>query len=182
MMENSLLGRGIVDVADILPHEAALVGPHFASAHDLDERPQSSSQPIRNLQEPRYEPVILIADDEPELVRLLEYQFNNYGYITIVARNGREALNQAFEHKPDLILLDLMLPELHGYEVCRILKGSPIMRLIPIIMLTALAMQEDKQKGFMLGADDYITKPFEIRELLSRVNAVLGRTYGRSCL
>lgn len=173
------LGRGIVDVADLWPHEVALFGPPLSSAHDLDQRGEENSTPARRGVRPTGHPLILIAEDEPEMARLLEYQLRLNGYRTVWARNGREALNEAFDHRPDLIVLDLLLPELHGFEVCRMLKNSPLTRLIPVIMVTALAMQEDKQRGFALGADDYITKPFEVRELLARINAVLSRTEGR---
>ena len=125
-------------------------------------------------------PFILIAEDDRDLGRLLVFSLQRRGYRARVATDGRAALNAAFEHKPDLILLDLMLPILHGYEVCRLLKSSPVLDHIPVIILTALVTTEDKVKGFKLGADDYLTKPFAMPELLARMNAPLSRRKRRN--
>ncbi|HUI08323.1 MAG TPA: response regulator [Verrucomicrobiae bacterium] len=117
--------------------------------------------------------VILIAEDEPDTANLLQFHLQRRGYHTTVAADGFHALNLTFERHPDLIILDLMLPKLHGFEVCRMLKESPSTRDIPVFMLTALASSESKVQGFSLGANDYLTKPFEIPELLARIESLL---------
>jgi DNA-binding response OmpR family regulator len=118
---------------------------------------------------------ILIVEDEVDAGRLLHYHLRQKGYECRIAMDGRAALNAVFKEKPDLILLDLMLPTLNGLEICRLLKGAPATRQIPIIMVTAMATPDDIVRGFKLGADDYVTKPFEMRELLARVAALLRR-------
>jgi DNA-binding response OmpR family regulator len=119
--------------------------------------------------------LVLIAEDEPDAATLLVFHLRRQGFRTLVAPDGVAALNVMFAEKPALLLLDLMLPKLHGLEVCRMLKASPITQHIPIIMVTALSMPDDKLKGFGQGADDYVTKPFNMPELLARVDAVLRR-------
>ena len=118
-------------------------------------------------------PRILIVDDEPEIVRGLEDNLRFEGYQTATAANGEEALATAAREAPDLILLDIMMPGLSGWDVCRALRGKGID--VPIIMLTARSEETDRVRGLELGADDYITKPFSLRELLARVRAVLRR-------
>jgi DNA-binding response OmpR family regulator len=118
-------------------------------------------------------PRILIADDEPELVRGLEDNLRFEGYQTMAATNGEEALALALAQAFDLILLDIMMPKISGWEVCRALRQKGID--VPIIMLTARGQEADRVQGLELGADDYITKPFALRELLARVRAVLRR-------
>ena len=116
---------------------------------------------------------ILIVDDEPEIVRGLEDNLRFEGYQTSTAADGREALAVAAREAPDLILLDIMMPGLSGWDVCRELRSRGID--VPIIMLTARGEEGDRVRGLELGADDYITKPFSLRELLARVRAVLRR-------
>jgi DNA-binding response OmpR family regulator len=116
---------------------------------------------------------ILIAEDEPDTANLLQFHLQKRGYQTTVASDGLNALNLSFERHPDLVILDLMLPKLHGFEVCRTLKTSPSTRHIPVFMLTAMAATEDKVHGFNLGANEYMTKPFEVSELLARVESLL---------
>jgi DNA-binding response OmpR family regulator len=116
---------------------------------------------------------ILIVDDEPEIVRGLEDNLRFEGYQTATAMDGREALVVAAREAPDLILLDIMMPGLSGWDVCRELRGKGID--VPIIMLTARGEEGDRIRGLELGADDYITKPFSLREFRSRVKAALRR-------
>ncbi len=118
-------------------------------------------------------PRILIVDDEPAMVRGLEDNLRFEGYQTLSATNGREGLALAVQEGPDLILLDVMMPELSGWDVLRVLakRGFDI----PVIMLTARGEELDRVLGLELGADDYIAKPFSLRELLARVRAVLRR-------
>ena len=119
---------------------------------------------------------ILIAEDEPDTANLLQFHLQRGGYRTTVAADGFSALNLTFEGHPDLVILDLMLPKLHGFEVCRMLKASPSTRSIPVFMLTAVASTESKVEGFNVGANDYLTKPFEIPELLARIASLLQRS------
>jgi DNA-binding response OmpR family regulator len=116
---------------------------------------------------------ILIVDDEPEIVRGLADNLAFEGYRTVAAASGTEALEMAAREAPDLILLDLMLPELSGIEVCRIIRAESG---VPIVMLTAKDSELDKVVGLELGADDYVTKPFSLRELLARVRALFRRS------
>jgi DNA-binding response OmpR family regulator len=118
-------------------------------------------------------PMILIAEDEPDAATLLVFHLRRQGFRTLVASDGVAALNAVFAEKPVLLLLDLLMPKLHGLQVCRMLKSSPITQHIPIIIVTALGATEDKLRGFTQGADDYVTKPFDMPELLARINTVL---------
>jgi two-component system alkaline phosphatase synthesis response regulator PhoP len=117
---------------------------------------------------------ILVVEDEPNMVAGLRDNFEFEGYEVITARDGVEGLQQALEESPDLVVLDVMMPRLSGLEVCRQLRAKR--PSIPIIMLTARGQEVDKVVGLELGADDYVTKPFSIRELLARVKAILRRT------
>jgi two-component system phosphate regulon response regulator PhoB len=116
---------------------------------------------------------ILLVDDEPDTIELLEFNLRAAGYETFSAGDGAEALKKARQIAPDLIILDLMLPELDGLEVCKILRGEPATRAIPILMLTAKAEEIDRILGLELGARDYVTKPFSPRELVLRVRNLL---------
>ncbi|MGH7326513.1 MAG: response regulator transcription factor [Candidatus Rokuibacteriota bacterium] len=116
---------------------------------------------------------ILIVDDEPEIVRGLEDNLRFEGYQTFAATDGETALTLAAREAPDLVILDLMMPRMSGWDVCRSLRARGID--VPIIMLTARGAEPDRVRGLELGADDYITKPFSLRELLARVRAVLRR-------
>jgi len=118
---------------------------------------------------------ILIVEDEKDIIKMLEYNLKKEGFKVIDARDGEDALDLAVREYPDLVLLDLMLPGMDGLEVCKALKKEPKTSLIPIIMLTAKGQESDKVVGLELGADDYITKPFSLRELIARIKAVLRR-------
>ncbi|MDD4170018.1 MAG: response regulator transcription factor, partial [Desulfotomaculaceae bacterium] len=117
--------------------------------------------------------LILIVDDEVNVLQLLKYTLSKEGYQVISATNGREAIMLAEEKEPDLIILDIMLPEIDGYDVLRILKANRQSAPIPVIMLSALGEEVDKVVGLELGAEDYITKPFSPRELIARVRVRL---------
>ena len=125
-------------------------------------------------------PKILIVDDEPEAVELLEFNMKQAGYDVLVAADGAEALQKAHATLPSLVLLDLMLPEIDGLEICKMLRRMPATSNIPIIMVTAKATELDKILGLELGADDYITKPFSPRELVLRVKKLLQREPSRT--
>ncbi len=115
---------------------------------------------------------VLVVEDELTLLETLEYNLSHQGYQVFTAENGRDALKIARDNRPDLVVLDVMLPGIDGFEVCRILRKELSM---PIIMLTARSEEVDKIVGLEMGADDYLTKPFSMRELLARVKALLRR-------
>ncbi len=116
---------------------------------------------------------VLVVEDDRTLLEVLRYNLSNEGYEVIVATDGAEALELARAQKPDLIILDIMLPKLDGFDVCRILRSETN---IPIVMLTAKTEEVDRVVGLELGADDYIIKPFSMRELLARAKAVVRRS------
>ena len=116
---------------------------------------------------------ILIVDDEPELVEMVKIRLESYKYEVIVAYDGQEALKKARQEKPDLIILDLMLPKIDGYKVCRMLKFDEEYKKIPIIMFTARSQESDEKLGYECGADAYITKPFEPAVLLAKIKELV---------
>jgi two-component system alkaline phosphatase synthesis response regulator PhoP len=116
---------------------------------------------------------ILIVDDEVDLVETVRFPLEMEGFDVLVSYNGEDALNQARKEKPDLIILDLMLPKLDGYKVCRLLKFDERYKHIPILMLTAKTQEKDKILGKETGADEYITKPFEMDYLMEKVKKYL---------
>jgi DNA-binding response OmpR family regulator len=118
---------------------------------------------------------ILVVDDEPDAVDLVQFNLTNAGYEVLSAADGPEALEKARAFCPDLILLDVMLPEIDGLEVCKLLRRDPATSGIPVIMLTAKAAEIDRVLGLELGADDYVTKPYSPRELVLRVKNLLRR-------
>ncbi|NOY45723.1 MAG: response regulator transcription factor [Deltaproteobacteria bacterium] len=118
---------------------------------------------------------ILVVDDEEDLVDLVAYNLEAAGFETARALTGHEALRAAAEARPDLVVLDVMLPDLQGFEVLRILRSRDATREVPVILLTARGGEPDRLAGFELGADDYVVKPFSPRELVARVRAVLKR-------
>ena len=118
---------------------------------------------------------ILIVEDEEDVLELVRYNLEKDGYLTDCATTGRAGLGKSKTGVPDLVLLDLMLPEIDGLEVCRLIKADPETAAIPVIMLTAKGTEADIVAGLEMGADDYITKPFSPRVLLARVKAVLRR-------
>ncbi len=123
---------------------------------------------------------VLIIDDEEHIVELIRYNLENEGYETLMAYNGKEGISLAEKFQPNLILLDIMLPGMNGLKVCKTLRQIKETQNIPIIMLTAKSEELDKILGLELGADDYMTKPFSVRELLARIKAVLRRTSSES--
>jgi DNA-binding response OmpR family regulator len=116
---------------------------------------------------------ILAVDDEPRLLKFVAYNLESEGYAVLTATDGQQALDLIKEHKPDLVLLDLMMPEMDGFSVCQAIRQFSA---IPIIIVTARGQDQDKIRGFDLGADDYLTKPFSVEELIVRIRAVLRRT------
>ena len=120
-------------------------------------------------------PKILVVDDEPDALEVLGFKLKEAGYAPLFAKDGARAILAARDERPALIVLDLMLPEVDGLEVCKILRRDPATAVIPIIMLTARAAEMDRVLGLELGADDYVTKPFSPRELVLRIKKLLAR-------
>jgi two-component system, OmpR family, alkaline phosphatase synthesis response regulator PhoP len=118
---------------------------------------------------------ILVVDDEVDLVKTIQFSLELGGYKVLVSYNGEDALTQARKENPDLILLDIMLPKLDGYKVCRLLKFDEQYKHIPILMMTAKTQEKDKLMGKETGANEYITKPFDIEELMGKIKAYLNK-------
>ena len=117
---------------------------------------------------------ILVVDDEIYIVHILDFSLGMEGYEVVTALDGEQALEKARSEKPDLIVLDIMMPKLDGYETCKMLKADPETKDVPVILLSAKGRNVDQKVGFEVGADDYITKPFSPRKLVERINAILG--------
>ena len=118
---------------------------------------------------------VLLVEDEQDVAELIRYNLTKEGYDVILSGNGNEALRLAREHRPDVPLLDIMVPQLNGWEVCRRIKKDPELAAIPVIMVSGRVEEGDKVLGFEVGADDYVTKPFSPRELIAWIRAVLRR-------
>jgi phosphate regulon transcriptional regulator PhoB len=118
---------------------------------------------------------VLLVEDEQDVAELIRYNLTKEGYDVVLTTNGNEVLRLTREHRPDVLLLDIMIPQLNGWEVCRRLKKDPELTQIPVIMISGRVDEGDKILGFEVGADDYVTKPFSPRELIARIRAVLRR-------
>ncbi len=118
---------------------------------------------------------ILVIDDDELVSRTLQRVLKTYGHQVMAANSGTEGLQLARRHRPDLFILDIMMPGMDGYQVCRQIRGDPLLTELPVLFLTAKAKDEDKIEGFRAGADDYLTKPFNMEELQLRVKAILRR-------
>ncbi len=116
---------------------------------------------------------ILVVDDEVNITQILEFSMGAEGYEVITASNGEEAIDKARKEQPDLIILDIMMPRIDGYEACRILKANPLTKNIPVVLLTAKGRDVDKRLGYEVGATDYIVKPFSPNKLIERINELL---------
>ena len=123
----------------------------------------------------RPQPVVLAADDDEDILELVAFRLERSGYTVLRAKDGEEALRLALDAKPDLAVLDVMMPKLDGYELTRRLRADDATSRMPIILLTARSQDADVQAGFDAGADDYLRKPFSPQELRARVQAILGR-------
>ena len=119
---------------------------------------------------------ILVVDDEIYIVHILDFSLGMEGYEVLTALDGEQALEKVKSDRPDLIVLDIMMPKLDGYDTCKRLKADAETRDIPVILLSAKGRNVDQRMGFEAGADDYITKPFSPRKLVERINALLGQT------
>jgi DNA-binding response OmpR family regulator len=127
------------------------------------------------MQEKKMSKKILVVDDEQDLVELIKMRLETNGYEVIVAYDGQQGLDKAKKQSPDLIILDLMIPKLDGYKICRMLKFDEKYKKIPIILFTARAQESDKKMGEEVGADAYITKPFEPKLLLEKIEELIGQ-------
>ena len=123
---------------------------------------------------------ILIVDDEPGVVVAIQFLMEQQGHRVLVAQRGEDALDLIYKYKPDLVVLDIMLPGISGWEVCEIIRLNPDYRNIKIVFLTARSSEVEIAKGMALGADDYITKPFSNDKLIARVNALLEDAYEKT--
>ena len=119
--------------------------------------------------------LVIIAEDEPQIANLIKFKLEKSGFEVMIGENGKLALELVNQYHPDLVILDVMMPIMDGFEVLRLIKEGEGTKDIPVIMLTARGMETDVLKGFETGAVDYITKPFSVSELAARVNNVLGR-------
>ena len=119
---------------------------------------------------------ILVVDDEIYIVHILDFSLGMEGYEVVTALDVEQALERVASERPDLIVLDIMMPKLDGYEVCRAIKSDPATKQIPVILLSAKGRNVDQKMGFDVGADDYITKPFSPRKLVERINQLLGQS------
>jgi len=126
--------------------------------------------------DPESKPRILIVDDDPVIVRLLQINFRLVGYDVDTAFRGEEALERIHEDLPDAIVLDVMMPGIDGWEVCRQLKASPTLRHVPVVVLSARTQDEDRDRGYALGVEEYVTKPFDPADLVEIVRRALART------
>jgi two-component system alkaline phosphatase synthesis response regulator PhoP len=116
---------------------------------------------------------VLVVDDEVNITQILEFSIGSEGFDVITAQNGEEAIEKARRVQPDLIILDIMMPKIDGYEACRILKANPLTKNIPVVLLTAKGRDIDKRLGMEVGATDYIVKPFSPNKLVERINQLL---------
>ncbi len=120
--------------------------------------------------------IILVADDDEDILELVNYKLSQSGYEVVAVPDGKMAIEKAREHRPNLMILDVAMPFHSGIDVTLEVRKDPNLKSTPIILLTAKSMEQDVERGFAAGANDYITKPFSPRELLSRVQAILGRS------
>jgi two-component system phosphate regulon response regulator PhoB len=121
---------------------------------------------------------VLIIEDEPSLQEILTYNLESRGYQVLVFDDGTAGLEGVRKHVPDIVLLDIMLPGMDGFEVCRHIRSDPIIKHLPVLMMTARGEEIDQLVGFQMGADDYVTKPFKMRILLERIKSLLRRSEG----
>jgi DNA-binding response OmpR family regulator len=116
---------------------------------------------------------VLVVDDEENIIQILEFSIAAEGYEVVTASNGEEAIEKARKEQPNLIILDIMMPKVDGYEACRVIKSNPLTKKIPVILLTAKGREIDKRLGFEVGAADYIVKPFSPSKLIEKINEYL---------
>lgn len=178
----SLLDQGVTDFElwsqrmiqdfgpDIEPHLENIM----SKAMEISGLQNTTSLQTKKSRRPLFmSRTVLIVDDEPNIVLSLKFLVSQQGYGVRTAGSGEEALQSIREEIPDLVLLDIMMPKPDGYEVCQTIRSTPEWKDIPVIMLTAKGRDVERQKGFAMGADDYLTKPFATNELVTKVRAIL---------
>ncbi len=179
----SLLNQGITDfeswsqrmIQDFGPEIEPYLEDIMINAQEI-HMPGATKQPAESKKRGRslfMTRTVLIVDDEPHIVLSLKFLISHQGYEVETAGSGEEALQKLKESIPDLILLDIMMPKPDGYEVCQQIRATPEWKDIPVIMLTAKGRDVERQKGYAMGADEYITKPFATNELVTKVRAIL---------
>ncbi len=157
--------------SDIEPHlEDIMINARAISSSYAPDQPAEPKKKERGLSMTHN---VLVVDDEPNIVLSLKFLISQQGYEVRTAGSGKEALKALAEQVPDLVLLDIMMPRPDGYEVCQKIRATPEWKDIPVIMLTAKGRDVEKQKGFAMGADDYITKPFSTQELVVKVREMI---------
>ncbi len=168
------MNRDAIDdkILELIKHDEGITNSEISRILGIPE--ENVAVRIRNFSDTRSK--ILIVDDEMDTLLPLKRSLEDEEYIVAEAYNGQEAIEKVKTEIPDLILLDLMLPEMDGYEVCHRLKKDAFTKNIPIIMLTAKDYVRDKVKGLEIGADDYVTKPFNLNELKARIKSVVRRS------
>ncbi len=168
------MGKDSIDdkIVELLKHDGTISNLEISRKLGISEEDVKTR--IGNLSDTR--PKVLIVDDEMDTLIPLKKSLEAGNYIVVEALNGQEALNKVKNETPDIILLDLMLPGMDGYEVCSRLKNNRLTKNIPIIMLTAREDIKDRVKGLDIGADDYVAKPFNLNELKARIKSVLRRS------
>ncbi len=119
---------------------------------------------------------ILVAEDESQLAGIIRLSLHEAGYKPVVVGDGIEALNYILEHRPDVVVLDLMLPRLAGYDLCAMIRRSPTVGRTPLVVISGMGTDDSKMRAFEMGVDDYVTKPFVVAELIARIDAVLRRS------
>ncbi|PLX76854.1 MAG: hypothetical protein C0614_09970 [Desulfuromonas sp.] len=156
--------------------------PEVPLAGKVDNNLEREDATARSAQESFHQRKILIVEDEPELAALLEHFLRNKGFVTATANNGLTACRMINALRPDLVLLDIKLPELDGWEVCRLVRKIPDHHLAstPIMMLSALATNWDREQGLKLGANDYMTKPYSLKEIVHRANTLIDQHQANS--
>ncbi len=171
-------GASASEISKIVGHNRITVSKYLEimKAHHLLDYEEVASAKVWHLSKKRDKPTVLIVDDEPHVVDLVAISLMSSQYNIIKAYSGFDALDKVYRETPDIIILDLMMPNINGFEVCQKLKENALTQHIPVIILSAKGELTDKLKGMKIGADDYITKPFDPMELEARVSMVLRRT------
>jgi DNA-binding response OmpR family regulator len=171
-------GASASEISKVVGHNRITVSKYLEimKAHHLLDYEEVASAKVWHLSKKRDKPTVLIVDDEPHVVDLVAISLMSSQYNIIKAYSGFDALDKVYSETPDLIILDLMMPNINGFEVCQKLKENALTQHIPVIILSAKGELTDKLKGMKIGADDYITKPFDPMELEARVSMVLRRT------
>ncbi len=178
MLETSRIGASSSEIAKKIGHNRVTVSKYLEimKAHNMIDYEDVAQAKLWSINRKSQRPTILIVDDEPHIVELVSLSLIPEKFSILKAYSGIDALEKIYSESPDLIILDLMMPGINGYEICQKLKDNALTRHIPIIILSAKGEIDDKLRGLQIGADDYITKPFDPMELEARVESVVRRS------